>query len=170
MLKNPAWLLVSLGCFFAGATLAGHHPMWPTAVLAVFGLWCVAVAWRPGVWLFVVPACLPLLNFAPWTGWLVFEEFDILLLGALAGGYGRLAWSRRSNSESKAVHFSRRSMFLLGLFALLGASGLLALFRGFVDAGGVTFDWYAGYTDALNSLRVFKSLGFALLFCSLAAA
>ncbi|SFC73145.1 hypothetical protein SAMN05216344_13613 [Polaromonas sp. OV174] len=166
-LKNPAWLLVSLGCFVAGAALAWHHPLWPRAMLVVFGLWCVAVAWRPGVWLFLVPACLPFLNFSPWTGWLVFEEFDILLLGALAGGYGRLAWSRLSVDESKVAHVSPRSIPLLGLFALLGVTGVSALFRGFADAGGFTFDWYAGYTDALNSLRVFKSLGFALLFVPL---
>jgi hypothetical protein len=165
--KNPAYLLVSLGCLFTGATLAWHHPLWPIAVLAVFGLWCVAVAWRPSAWLFVVPACLPFLNFSPWTGWLVFEEFDILLLGALAGVYGHLACSILSNVEKKVAHVSRQPILLLGLFVLLGLTGLLALFRGVGDAGGFTFDWYAGYTDALNSVRVFKSLGFALLFIPL---
>ena len=54
------------------------------------------------------------------------------------------------------------------LTALLGwLTGLLALYRGFADAGGFAFDWFAGYGDALNSLRVFKSLGFALLFVPL---
>ncbi len=137
------------------------------AALLVFWAWCLLMLWRPGIWLLVVPACLPFLNFSPWTGWLVFEEFDILLLGALAGGYGRLAWSLRSSGETKIAHVSRRSMALLGLFALLGITGLLALLRGFADAGGFTFDWYAGYSDALNSVRVFKSLGFALLFVPL---
>ena len=56
---------------------------------------------------------------------------------------------------------------LWGLMALLGGAGLLALHRGFSDAGGFVFDWSAGYVDALNSLRVFKSLGFALLFIPL---
>ena len=50
---------------------------------------------------------------------------------------------------------------------LLAVVGLLGLFRGFADAGGFAFDWFAGYTDALNSWRVFKSLGFALLFAPL---
>jgi len=44
---------------------------------------------------------------------------------------------------------------------------LLALWRGFADAGGFNFDWFAGYSDALNSWRVFKSLGLALLFIPL---
>lgn len=167
LLKNPAWLLVSLASFFAGAALAWHHPLRPMGALTVFGLWCVAVAWRPGVWLFVVPACLPFLNFSPWTGWLVFEEFDILLLGALAGGYGRLAWALRSGSATNIPLVSMPSKVPLGLFALVGITGLLALFRGFADAGGFAFDWYAGYADALNSVRVFKSLGFALFFVPL---
>jgi hypothetical protein len=121
-------------------------------------------AWRPGLWLFVVPALLPLLNFSTWTGWLVFEEFDILLLGALVGAYGRLAWSLPQGRETKTPLSSWRSTALLGLF---GLASLLALLRGFADAGGFAFDWFAGYTDALNSFRVFKSLGFALFFVPL---
>jgi len=53
------------------------------------------------------------------------------------------------------------------LLLLLGAAGLWSLSRGVMDAGGWAFNWFAGYTDALNSLRVFKSLAFALLFVPL---
>ncbi|MHB1247926.1 MAG: hypothetical protein ACYCZL_00705 [Polaromonas sp.] len=135
--------------------------MWPMAALGVFWLWCATAAWRPGAWLFVLPAGLPFLNFSPWTGWLVFDEFDILLLGALAGGYARLACSSRSGAGTKMP------VGFWVLMALLAGAGLLALYRGFADAGGFSFDWFAGYTDPLNSLRVFKSLGFALLFIPL---
>lgn len=166
-MKHAVWLLVAVGSFLAGASLAWNHPLWPMAALALFWFWCLVAAWRPGIWLLVVPSLLPLMNFSPWTGWLVFEEFDILLLGALAGGYARLAWSRRSRGEEKHSLVSRRSLPLLSLGALLGVSGLIALLRGFADAGGFAFDWFAGYTDALNGVRVFKSLGFALLFVPL---
>src|SRR5665647_702455 len=160
-LKNASWLLVALGSLSAGAALAWHHPLWPMAVLAIFGLWCLMVVWRPGVWLFALPACLPFLNFSPWTGWLVFDEFDILLLGALAGGYGRLGGSFRSGARTGMP------VVFWGLVLLLAGTGLLALYRGFADAGGFAFDWFAGYSDPLNSLRVFKSLGFALLLIPL---
>ncbi|MEO8120961.1 MAG: hypothetical protein ABI606_16775 [Rhodoferax sp.] len=148
-------------CLSAGATLASHHPLWPIAAWLLFGLSCLMVAWRPGVWLYMVPACLPFLNFSSWTGWLVFEEFDLLLLGTLAGGYGRLACSSRTGVGMKMPGS------LVVLMALLGCSGLLSLYRGFADAGGYAFDWFAGYAEALNSVRVFKSLGFALLFLPL---
>jgi hypothetical protein len=161
LLKNPICLLAALSSLAAGASLAWHHPLWPVAACLLFGLWCLLAAWRPGLWLFVVPACLPFLNFSPWTGWIVFEEFDILLLGALAGGYGRLACSSRTDGGEKMPGS------LVVLMALLGSSGLLSLFRGFADAGGFAFDWFAGYADALNSVRVFKSLAFALFFVPL---
>jgi hypothetical protein len=152
---------VALGSLAGGVALAWHHPLWPIAAGLLFGLWCLLAAWRPGLWLFVVPACLPFLNFSPWTGWLVFEEFDILLLGALAGGYSRLACSLRPGAGRKM------SGSWVVLLILSGGSGLLSLYRGFSDAGGFAFDWFAGYADALNSLRVFKSVAFALLFVPL---
>ena len=166
-LRNLAGLLVALGSACAGAALAWHHPVWPLPASVMFAAWCLVVAWRPGLWLLLVPALLPLMNFSPWTGWVVFEEFDLLLLGALAGGYGRLVGSMRSGVPTRSPQESRRSIALAGLCALLGVQGLVALGRGFADAGGFAFDWFAGYTEALNSLRVFKSLGFALLFAPL---
>lgn len=90
----------------------------------------------------------------------MFEEFDLLLLGGLAGAYGRLALS-----PPLGEHPPRRPGVTLP--ALMAVSGLLSLLKGFVDAGGLALDWFAGYTDALNSLRVFKSGGFALLYLPL---
>lgn len=155
------WLLVAGVSFAGGTALALNHPLGPMAALVGFGVWCIVAAWRPGLWLFVVPALLPVLNFSPWTGWLIFEEFDILLLGALAGGYFALARS------SQAVSPVKQHKINWALLVLMACSGVWALWRGFLDAGGFAFDWYAGYTDPLNSLRIFKSLGFALLFTPL---
>ncbi len=143
------------------------------ASLAALCIWTILVVWWPHLWWWVVPALLPLLNFSTWSGWLVFEEFDLLLLGTLAGAYARLAWLSvaAQDAPSSPRHFSnavfRRSLFLNGLLVLLATSTALALARGVADAGGFRFDWFAGYGDALNSWRVFKSLGFALLFIPL---
>lgn len=166
-LKQLAWSLLALGSLLAGLVLAWHHPLWPAAMTVAFGLGCVLAAWQPSAWLFVAPACLPWLNFSPWTGWLVFEEFDLLLLAVLAGAYARLAYRRQPDAEIEKNGFL---WFPVTLLLLLGASGLWSLSRGVLDAGGWAFDWFAGYTDALNSLRVVKSLGFALLLAPLIAA
>lgn len=143
--------------------MAWHHPLWPIAALAVFWLWCLLAAWRPHAWLFVIPACLPFLNFSPWTGWLIFDELDLLLLGALTGGYSNLL----SSSTSRAEHGVRMPVVYWVLTILLACTSLVALYRGIADAGGYSFNWFAGYTDPMNSVRVFKSLGFALLFVPL---
>jgi hypothetical protein len=160
MVRRSLWLLLSTTTLLAGAFMAWHHPVSPLMALVLFWGWVLLAAWRPGLWLLVVPACLPFMNFSPWTGWLVFEEFDFLLLGALAGGYGRWAVC----FPKVVAPFPRGLSVLLYLLAV---SGLVALWRGFADADGFAFDWFAGYSDALNSWRVFKSLVFALLLAPL---
>ncbi len=162
MLKLLMWL-VALACLVGGSALAWHHPLWPVLCLAALWLWAGLVFWRPGVWLWVVPAAMPVLNFSPWTGWLVFEEFDLLLLGTLAAAYAHMAWTARAHQTTKLPN-GQLHRGLNALLAAMAMLGLLSLWRGFADAGGFRFDWFAGYTDALNSWRVFKSLGFALLF------
>ncbi|MBT3068646.1 hypothetical protein [Rhodoferax sp. U11-2br] len=154
------WLLAGV-CLVAGAGLAGHHPVSPMLALVLLCMASCLVAWQPRLWLWLVPACLPWLNFSPWTGWLMFEEFDILLLGALAGGYAQLAWNKPAGPKKlprSAGHW---------LMVLVLASGVISLWRGLADAGGLSFDWFANYSDALNSWRIFKSLGFATLFLPL---
>jgi len=167
---TTAVALVALGL---GSGLALNHPLWPGPAWLAFLAWGLVAACRPLWWLVVVPAALPLLNFGPWSGWLMFEEFDILLLGLLAGGYARLAvmgYGGRAGME--VAHASDHPSFAPGLardrlwgVLLLGLalSGVLALGRGLADASAWSFGWFDGYTAPLNSLRVFKSLGYALL-------
>lgn len=152
----------------AGGVLAWHHPLWPVPLSVLLVIWCGLVARFPSIWLFVVPACLPFLNFSPWSGWIVFEEFDLLLLGVAVGGYASRAWSQSSRGASirpVTPVLSRGPLVLIVAVLLLS---LIALWRGVDDAGGLTWDWFASYANALNSLRVFKSIGFALLLAPLA--
>jgi hypothetical protein len=154
------WIVAGV-CLAAGLGLAWHHPVSPMLALVLLCLATCLVAWQPRLWLWLVPSCLPWLNFSPWTGWLVFEEFDILLLGVLAGGYARLAWDNKADRGSHPLHTGHM------LVAAVLLSGLLSLWRGLADAGGLSFDWFANYCDALNSWRIFKSLGLAALFIPL---
>lgn len=162
---DPAVLVdpvVAALAFVAGAGLAWHHPVAPAAVFAAFLLCCAVVAWRPGIWLFIVPAALPMLNFAPWTGWLVFEEFDLLMLGVAAGAYAHDAFAAQAARRESDPGPSDRAAFV-GLAVLFGATGVVALVRGMSMAGGFSLGWFQGYADPLNSWRVFKSLQYAAL-------
>ena len=129
-------------------------------MLAAFVLWCAVVAWRPGIWLFVVPAALPLLNFAPWTGWVVFEEFDLLLLGVAAGAYARLAFAAQGRRGAPTGW--HRSAFVV-LAALFGVVSAVALVRGLAAGGNASFGWFDDEAQPLNGWRVGKSLLFAAL-------
>ena len=135
--------------------------------MAAFLVAFAVFAWWPGAWLFLVPASLPLLNLSPWTGWLIFEEFDVLLLAVAAGGYARLAFTEPPEGAGKPARWSTSLAVSAALFALVSA---IALQRGFVDAGGFSFGWFQGYVEPLNSLRVAKSLWFALLLVPLVRA
>lgn len=170
---QPAWMrlswpaaLLSLACAVAGVALALHYPL--SAALATLLFACVAVGtwWRPQAWPVLLPALLPIIGFATWTGWIVFEEFDLLVLAVAAGGYARRAWTGLApDAPPGRRHWHRSSAAaLIGLIvALFAASTLVAMFRGFSDAGGFSFGWFQGYREPLNSLRLAKPLFAALL-------
>ena len=86
-------------CAAAGVVLAWHYPIAPTLAVAAFLAW-IALSWRwPFAWLTVIPALLPICGLATWTGWFAFEELDLLILGAAAGGYAWLASRLRKRDE-----------------------------------------------------------------------
>ena len=153
---RPLTLAAAAACCGMGLLLAGHHPLWPVALSATFTVWVVVCARWEGPWLFALPAAMPVLNFSPWTGWLVFDEFDLLILGSLAGGFVRqaLGWTKpHPGVDPTPVTRSGWSMVPTGLCGL----ALLGLVRGVAD-GGLSFDWFAGSADAANTLRLSKSL------------
>ena len=166
--------LIGLLCLVLSSILAYHHPLSPAwaavsvAVLVGLGVWQPRCVW----WL--PPALLPLIGLAPWTGWIVFEEFDLLLLALLAGAYARLVFSNRQTDTSAAAQgqkFKPHRGSPQGAYALVAltvllfaASVLIAMFRGFDDAGGFSFGWFQGYHEPMNSLRLAKPFFLALLW------
>ena len=159
-----AYLSVALLSLCGGFVLAWHHPLWPLATTAAFTAWVLVAARYRGLWLFVLPAVLPLMNFSPWTGWLGLEEFDLVVVGLLAAGLGRLAWEagRRCLDETTFVGPTSRLRGYVAVALLFGGLGVVELCRGVADAGGWAFAWFDGYAQALNTLRVGKSLFYAL--------
>lgn len=144
-----------------GLLMVLHYPVAPWAVSLVFVACCVAFFYWPDSWLVAVPLLLPLIGFAPWTGWLTFEELDLLVLAAAVGGYTRMAWP--SAQAAPVAHQPRSSAGAWLMLLLFAASTLVAMGRGFADAGGFSFGWYQGYHEPMNSLRLAKSFFLALL-------
>jgi hypothetical protein len=157
---STAWAGASILAAAAAIGLAVYHPLWPIAVpLGIVG-WMLVAYRCPRAWLFALPACLPALNLAPWTGWIGVEELDLLVLAAVAAGYARLA----HHAESRPPRMSHQGHAALLAIALLTAAGV---WRGVSDAGGWHLAWFQGYADPLNSLRVAKSGLHALLLLPL---
>ena len=158
--------LLGLVSGLIGLFVALHHPLAPWLAAAAVVLGAVMVFIRPKVWPVTLPALLPIIAFAPWTGWIVFEEVDLLVLAVAAGGYARLALPRSRASATDTFHSRRGGSVnaIVGLMVVLFAVSILAsMVRGFADSGGFDFGWYQGYREPLNSLRMAKSFFLALL-------
>jgi len=138
--------------------------VWPLAATAAFVVWVIVAARYAALWLFVLPAALPLANFSPWSGWVVLEEFDLMVLGAVAVGFARLAGKSFAplphslNPTRPDLRWRVDSVLVL----TLGVLGLLGFSRGVADAGGWAFGWFDGYAQPLNGVRVGKSLLYAV--------
>ena len=124
-------------------------------------------SWSPNACLVMVPALLPLIGLAPWTGWITFEEFDLLVLAVAAGGYGRRAWHGTSQARHQRTQRPAISALPALVMLLFAGSTLWAMARGFGDAGGFSFGWFQGYLEPMNSVRLAKSFFWALLLLPL---
>lgn len=155
-----AWAAAALSALAAAAFIAAHHPLSSVTAVLALAAWFVFAYRRPALWPFVLPAALPAMNLSPWTGWIVFEEFDVLVLGAVAAGYARFAC--HSAERPPPLHGWRKWVPVL-----VAAITLHGLWRGIADAGDWSFGWFQGYADPLNSLRVGKSVLYALLLLPL---
>ena len=145
----PAWaLLIAL----AVAPFVLLHPF--AGVLASFLAAYAAFLWRyPRAALPAVLALLPLLNFAPWTGWVLVEEFDLLVAVTLA------VWLLRRPARPAADPARGRALWAV---VLLAASYAVSAVVGLLPFE--TFDQNAltTYYGSLNSLRVAKGFAWAL--------
>ncbi len=133
------------------------------------GLACLVFFKFPHVGLLVLPALLPVIGLAPWTGWITFEELDVLILALAAAGYARIAWFGEQHVDTAGARYpkQRYAVLVWGLVGLFKLSTAVAMLRGFADAGGFAFGWYQGYHEPMNSLRLAKSFFLALLMLPL---
>lgn len=161
MVSRAGNVLTALVAFVLGGFLAWHYPLGQFAALSLF-LAATSLAFlRPAWFLLIIPALLPIIGLAPWTGWITFEELDLLVLATASGGYARAL------VDGKQARSRRNSRLLLGLFTLMVLSILISMARGFSDAGGFVFGWYQGYDGPMNSIRIGKSFFLALLLVPL---
>lgn len=161
MTRSVVAASLALTLLAAGLFLAVHHPLAPAVAVAGCVAAVVICLRFDHAWLVLLPALLPVVDLAPWTGWLTFEEFDILVLGSAAGAWFRHGWAPGVSAPARV---SKLLLILVALYLLLLA---ISLARGVEDAGGFTFGWFQGYDGPMNSVRLAKSFMLATLFVPL---
>ena len=148
----------ALAALAALAVAANAYPAPALAKALLLGGYMALVWWRPASWLLAVPALLPVLDFAPWTGWFFLEELDLLLLATCAAGYWRLG---REAAPTKLPGLAR---FALGLFILCY---LVAAWRGVLPLAPLDGNAFSNYNSPYNGLRVLKGILWPLLLLPL---
>ncbi|CDG83260.1 hypothetical protein [Janthinobacterium agaricidamnosum] len=133
------------------------YPLEHSWLLPILLLYIALLCWRPDGWLFALPATLPMLDLAPWTGWFFFEEIDLLLLVTAAFAYWRLATRSPLSPPGRLPRGAAIGIGLLTLAYLAGtAKGLLPLPA--LDANA-----FNNYLSSYNSLRIAKAWLWALI-------
>ncbi len=155
--------IVAICCLIALCIIAARYPIASLPALLILASISVATFWRPTISLTALLALIPIIGFAPWSGWLTFEELDLIVLAFAAGGYARWAMSSRMG---EGWRWPRPALLLA---VLISCALLVSMTRGFTDAGGFTFGFDQGYDGPMNSLRLAKSFFLALLVTPLLA-
>lgn len=112
----------------------------------------------PRSWLVVIPALLPILDFAPWTGWFFFDEFDFFIVATLVIALWR---------ERDGINSSRLPKPFLFIVIFLTLSYSVSLLIGLSPLDPLDSNAFSNYYSRYHSLRVAKGLiwACALLPC-----
>lgn len=147
-MAGPAGLLSGLAVLVLAMAGLWDFPRWPVLLGLGLTLYVGLLWWRPLAWLVVVPAALPLLDLAPWTGRFFFDEFDLVML--VTAGMLLL----RGEPARPQPLLPGAGM----LTALFGISVLVSLFAGLLPMPAMDANAFSSYWSPYNSLRIAKGM------------
>lgn len=148
-------VLVSLACATWLAIDFPFHPLAGAALLLIY----TGIIWARPHWIwFAIPAALPLLDLAPWSGRFYWDEFDYLLLVSVAVG-----WARTENLRGQTKP-DRGWLLILAALALIYVFGTV---RGAPSFAPPDLNSFSNYFSPFNGLRQAKGVFAALLLALL---
>ena len=151
---DKRWRIVSLLLWgVLAAALFDYPAAAPELALFLIG-YTALLLYFPYLWLIVIPALLPIMDFAPWTGRFFFDEFDLLILSTLAFYF----WQKPA--ERMRSLLSLPTILLLAVFMTLYGMSLL---KGLLPLQPINANSFISYYSNYNSLRVGKGVLWALL-------
>jgi len=155
--QGAFWLAAAIG--LAGVWLV-TFPVAQTALFLVLGFVGIVV-WRQPLFVFaVVPAALPILDLAPWSGRFFIDEFDALLVVAISVAYFRTRLAPRPKA-SAGWPFAGPTLLVVLSFSVSLVIGLLPV--GWTDLNATN-----NYFSTLNAARIAKGVLWGLLMFGLA--
>lgn len=137
-----------LGC---SLYMAWIYPFASIFVACLLGGYYCLLMLKPLAWVFWLSVFLPVLNFAPWSGIVLFEEFDLIILVTIAASI--------MNGYYKIENFKKfripAVLFLISIIISLGIS----LLPGF----HLNANAFSNYLSPYNSIRIGRSFLWAVL-------
>ncbi len=150
MASPNSLLLRASGLIPLGLALAVliDFPRWHFAIGLGLLAYLALLWFLPRAWLVVLPAAIPLLDLAPWTGRFFFDEFDLLMLATAGMGLLRV--------QTLPVPPSRPLFRTLA--GLMFASILISGGIGLQSPPPLDANAFASYWSPYNSLRLAKGM------------
>lgn len=157
---TPVWTVIARPMsllFFGGLALSlSVYPLAGSWLAAILLAYVALLCWRPALWLFALPALLPVIDLAPRSGWFFLEEIDLLLMASAGFCYWHL---KRPGPASPYW----APLFRAGL-ALLAVACATGLWRGVQPMPSIDANAFNNYLSPYNALRVGKAWLWALIF------
>jgi hypothetical protein len=153
-MRAAASKLLALGFGVAFLYAASHYPFHATWLAPILLIYAGLLGWRVQLCLFALPALLPVLDLAPWTGWFFIEEIDLMLLLTAAFAY----WKMNVFTPS-----ARLPACAWACIAVITLAYLIGIWRGLMPLPALDANSFTDYLSPYNSLRVGKSWLWAIV-------
>lgn len=151
--------VLAAGILLAVAGIAIQFPAQPALLMLLLLIYVAALLRWPHAWLWVLPAALPVLDLAPYSGWFFLDEFDLLILVTLAVSI----WQRKERGEPDIAFGA--GYWLALVFAL---STAISLSLGLLPLQPIDHNAFSHYFSHYNALRIAKGLFWTLLLAPVA--
>ena len=138
-----------------------NFPVASIALLTGFLTYFTLLIRMPQVWILVLPALLPVLYLTPWSGRILWDSFDLLLLTTLAGAIWQGCYRKVQFPQTRS-----NALFVITL-TLFTISWLLSLLIGLFPLDPFDANALSNYHSSYNALRIGKSLLWAVILLPL---
>ncbi len=140
------------------AVWAWLFPAFPLTLLGLLAAAGLVVWWRPALALAILPAAMPALDLAPWSGRFFLDEFDLLSAVCLALAFARVPATGRPHRGVSALNLA---------FGLLALSLAISTLRALLPWTPPDANSFSSYDSPYNALRIVKGAVWAWLFVGL---